>query len=125
MSSARAEQATAAVLAALGAFQVALAAGAPWGRAAYGGSHRGVLSPRLRVTSGVAAVGYGAAAAVMLRGKGSDPARRVACTVLSLLLGAGAVANAASRSPVERAVWTPVTMAGAISAWRSRPACPS
>ena len=40
-------------------FQVALAAGAPAGRLAWGGSHDGTLPDGLRAASGVAAVVWG------------------------------------------------------------------
>lgn len=120
MSTSRPEQATAAALATVGAFQIALAAGVPWGRAAYGGAHRGTLPTHLRAISGVAAVGYGTGAALILAGSGSAQGRDRAFTALSLFLGIGALANGASRSPVERAVWTPVTAAATVLAWRSR-----
>lgn len=122
MDSSRPEQATAAALAALGAFQTALAAGAPWGRAAYGGARRGVLPGNLRAISGVAALGYGTGVVLVLRGSGSPRARARAFTALSAFMGIGMVANGASRSPVERFVWTPATAATAVLAWRSRDA---
>lgn len=114
------ERATAVTLVAIGAFQVALAASAPWGRAAYGGARRGTLPDHLRAISGVAALGYGTAAVLVLRGSGSPRARTRAFTGLSVFMGIGAVVNGASRSPVERAVWTPVTAAATVLAWRSR-----
>jgi hypothetical protein len=114
------EQATAAGLVVLGAFQVALAAGAPWGRAAYGGTNHGSLPGHLRAISGLAAVGYATGAVLVLRGAGSPQARGRAFTALSVFMGIGAVANGASRSPVERALWTPVTAATAAFALRSR-----
>ena len=40
----------------VGLFQLALAAGAPWGEAAWGGRHEGTLPTGLRVASGVAGV---------------------------------------------------------------------
>ncbi len=46
------------LFAALVVFQLALAAGAPWGRAAYGGQNPGVLPGRLRVSSVVAAASF-------------------------------------------------------------------
>lgn len=116
----RPEQATAAALATVGAFQAALAVGAPWGRAAYGGAHRGTLPSNLRAISGVAALGYGTGAVLVLRGSGSTQGRARAFTALSLFMAIGTLANGASRSPVERAVWTPVTAATTVSAWRSR-----
>lgn len=120
MQPSRPEQATAASLLVLGGFQAALAAGAPWGRAAYGGTTSGVLPARLRAVSGVASLGYGAASALVLRGTGSPSARQRGFTTLTVFMGVGVIANAASRSPVERAVWTPVTAATAVLAWRSR-----
>lgn len=122
MDTSRWEQATAAALAALGAFQIALAVGAPWGRAAYGGNHPGVLPNHLRVISGVSALGYGTGAVLVLRGSGSPQARARAFTALTAFMGIGVVANGASRSPVERVVWTPVTAVTTVLAWRSRTA---
>ncbi len=113
------ERATAVALATFGAFQVALAAGAPWGRAAYGGSHHGTLPQHLRAVSSVAGVGYGAGAVLILRGTGSPRQRARAFTALSVFMGVGALANGASRSAVERTVWTPVTVATSVVAWRS------
>lgn len=116
----RAERATAAALATVGAFQLALAVGAPWGSAAYGGARHGTLPARLRVVSGVAAVGYGTGVVLIVRGAGSAPVRARAFTSLSVLMTIGTVANGASPSLVERALWTPVTAATAVVAWRSR-----
>jgi hypothetical protein len=120
MNISRTEQATAAGLATLGAFQVALAVGTPWGRAAYGGAHPGTLPSHLRAVSGVAAVGYGTGAVLIVRGAGSARVRTRAFTTLSALMTVGTIANGASRSLVERIVWTPVTAATAVLAWRSR-----
>ncbi|MDQ3782422.1 MAG: hypothetical protein M3349_05720 [Actinomycetota bacterium] len=122
MVTSRSERATAVALLVLGAFQVALAAGAPWGRAAYGGTHHGTLPGHLRTISGVAALGYCSGAVFVLRGSGSPRARVRAFTVLSVFMGVGAVANGASRTPVERALWTPVTAVTTVLAWRSRTA---
>ena len=122
MDVSRPERATAAALVAIGVFQIALAAGAPWGRAAYGGTRHGTLPNHLRAISGMAALGYGTGAVLVLRGSGSPRARTRAFTTLSVFLGVGALTNGASRSPVERAVWTPVTAATAVLAWRSRTA---
>lgn len=105
----------------LGGFQAGLAAGAPWGRAAYGGAHDGVLPHQLRAVSGVAAVGYVAGATAVLRGAGREAARRRALTGLAVFMGLGVALNGASRSPVERALWTPLTAATAVLAWRCRP----
>lgn len=122
MDTSRPEHATAVALVALGAFQIALTVGAPWGRAAYGGTHPGVLPDHLRVLSGVAGLGYGTGAILVLRGSGSARVRARGFTTLSAFMGIGAAVNGASRSPVERAVWTPVTAAATVLAWRSRTA---
>lgn len=104
MNANRPEVATGAALVGLGAFQSALALGAPWGRAAYGGSIHGTLPKRLRSVSGMAALGYSAGALVVLRGSGSPRARARGFTALSVLMAIGSVLNGASRSPVERAI---------------------
>ena len=97
------------------AFQVALAAGAPWGRASYGGAPDR-LPRRLRVTSAVAALVWVAAVLVVLRRAGvpvpaplPDGALPLACWVLTALLGVGLLLNLVTRSRVERAVWAPVS----------------
>jgi lysylphosphatidylglycerol synthetase-like protein (DUF2156 family) len=120
MSSTRSERATAAALVSIGAFQAALAAGAPWGRAAYGGGHSGTLPQHLRTVSAFAAVIYGAGAALIVRGSGSTRLRTRGLTALSLFMGVGIVANGASRSRIERVIWTPITAITALLAWRSR-----
>jgi hypothetical protein len=101
-------------------FQAALALGAPWGAAAWGGQHPGVLPTRLRIASGVAAVLiYPTIIAVVLAsagliGDGWLPVDgTVLMWVLAGLLALGALANFASRSPRER-IWGPVALAVAI-----------
>lgn len=96
---AAAERGTAVALMTLGGFQAALAGGAPWGRAAYGGAHHGTLPPRLRAISGVAALGYGTAAVLVLGGSGAPAVRARAFAGLSLVMSLGSVANGASRPP--------------------------
>jgi hypothetical protein len=122
--STRPERSTALALGVLGLFQAALAAGAPWGRAAYGGTHRGTLPVHLRALSGVASVSYCSGAILVLRGNGAPRARRRAFAALSVFMSVGVIANGLSRSPVERALWTPITAAAAVSSWRSRPPLP-
>ena len=51
-------------------FQLALALGAPLGRAAWGGTHVGTLPTELRVASGVAVLVWTCAALVVLRRAG-------------------------------------------------------
>lgn len=92
-------------------FQLGLAAGAPWGAAAWGGRSPGVLPVGLRIASAVAGlVVYPIMAAVILAagrlvGDGwlpIDPT--VATWILAGFFGLGVLANAVSRSPIER-VW--------------------
>lgn len=105
----------------MSAFQTALAMGAPWGAASWGGGHHGVLPAQLRLASGVAAPVMGGVAAVAVGRLLSRRARR------RVLLGAaaygslGIVANGASPSVLERAIWVPMSALGtvlAIQAWR-------
>jgi hypothetical protein len=111
---------TAGALAAVGslgiaAFQVALAAGAPFGRAAWGGSHER-LPRKLRVASAVAAGVWVLAALVVLADAGFDvspiPASVAewATWVLAALLLLGAVMNFLSRSRLERIIWGPIAL---------------
>ena len=101
-------------------FQAALALGAPWGAAAWGGQNPGVLPTRLRVASGITAlVIYPLIALVILAAAGLiDDAwvpvdRGVAMWVLAGFLALGALLNLVSRSPRER-IWGPVALAIAI-----------
>lgn len=96
-------------------FQLALAAGAPWGAAAYGGQSSR-LPTRLRVSSAVAAVVWAALALCVGRTAGipvwaplPDPALPVVCWVVVGLTVVAVVLNAITRSRVERAIWLPVS----------------
>jgi hypothetical protein len=109
---------TAAILAAIGlgfvaAFQLAIALGAPLGRASWGGTHAGVPPPKLRIASGVAAVVWAAAALVVLGRADLGPLSggflRWAAWVLVGVLVLGALTNVASRSRWERFGWAPFT----------------
>jgi hypothetical protein len=98
------------------AFQVALALGAPWGRASYGGQEPR-LPGRLRIASAVAAVVWPLLLLIVLRRAGAvgwapvpDAWLAAATWAVAALLLVGVVANAISRSRVERAVWVPVTL---------------
>jgi hypothetical protein len=114
----------AAVVAAIGLiglaiFQLALALGAPLGRAAWGGSHT-YLPVGLRVASGVAVLFWVLMALMVLRRGGyrvrpfSLPVSRVGTWVLVGVLSLGALANLASRSPWERFGWGPVALILAV-----------
>ncbi len=100
-------------------FQVALAAGAPFGRAAYGGGHPGQLPSDLRVVSAVAAVFWLLAAAHALS-RGGWTARlswlghRRISWALAGLCGLGTLVNLASSSPWERFGWAPATLVLAL-----------
>lgn len=99
------------LLAGLIVFQVALACGAPWGRAAYGGRHER-LPARLRVTSASAAVFWAVAALVFLPGTGLlawAPLPDTASWVAAGIFAVATVLNAVTRSRVERAIWLPVS----------------
>ncbi len=100
-------------------FQVALAAGAPFGAAAYGGGSAGQLPPDLRVASTVAA-GFWLLAAGHALARGGWAARWAAhlpwaadrriTWALAVLCAGGALLNLASSSPWERFGWAPATL---------------
>ena len=116
-----ASRSAAALLGVAAGFQAALAAGAPWGAAAYGGRHPGVLSDALRGTSAVAVVVYSGLAYVVASDTLAPPGQRRAYAALSGVFAVGAALNAISPSTVERVIWTPVSGALAYSLWRARP----
>lgn len=98
-------------------FQLALAAGAPWGAAAWGGANSGALPVGLRAASAVAAlVWVGVAAVSAGRLLGQTGRRRVLLGVAAYTT-LGIALNAASPSTVERSVWVPATAVGAGLAW--------
>lgn len=102
------------------AFQVALAAGAPWGRLAWGGRHEGSLPRELRVSSGVAAVLWGAATvAVAAELPRSARGQRLLLRGVGGVCAVGAALNLASPSRAERALWAPVSAAVAVLTWRA------
>jgi hypothetical protein len=97
----------------LGLFQLALAAGAPWGRLAWGGGHER-LPAALRIGSLVSTVVYAVFATIVLDRAGLIavlPSLEVASTgawIIAAYLTLGIVMNAISRSLPERLVMTPV-----------------
>ena len=107
------------LLAIVALFQLALALGAPFGSAAWGGGHDGVLPRRLRVASGFAAlVVYPLIALYVLSSAGSIevpwlPTGATGMWVLAGLFTLGGIANLASRSKIERA-WAPVSLTIAV-----------
>ena len=102
-------------------FQAALAGGAPWGAAAYGGGHPGVLPDSLRGTSAAAVVVYSGLAYVVWSDRLAPSVQRRVYATLSGVFAVGAVMNAISPSMVEKIIWTPVTGVLAYSLWRARP----
>lgn len=102
-------------------FQLLLALGAPWGRAALGGANEGTLPPELRVVSSVSmAIFLGAAFLVLGRAGlwGSDRLSgvyRVGAWALVVILPLGALLNLASSSPWERFGWAPFTVLLAVA----------
>ncbi len=103
------------ILAALAVFQVALAAGAPIGRFAWGGQHE-VLPSRLRVGSIVSIILYALFALVLLQRADlitlfdSDGFVQVATWVLFGYFLLGILMNGISRSRAERNTMVPVTL---------------
>lgn len=95
--------------------QLLLAAGMPFGRAAWGGRHR-VLPPKLRWGSLVAAVVLGIAAWIVLAraghlAPGADAVSvRVLAWVFAGMFALNTLGNLASKSPAERYVMSPATL---------------
>jgi len=100
------------VLSLIGALQVLLAFGLPFGRAAWGGAHR-VLPLRLRFASALSAMPLALAAWIVLARTGvvafpGQPATvRVGSWVAFSLLALNTVGNFASKSRTERLLMTP------------------
>lgn len=104
---------TCVLLAALGIFQALLAAGAPWGRFAWGGQHR-VLPTALRVGSAASLAIYAVLAVIVLARADllgvdlSDGVVKVLAWVVTGYFVLGIAMNLASRSKPERLVMTPL-----------------
>ena len=101
-------------------FQLALAAGAPWGEYAMGGRITGRFPPPMRVAAVMQAVLLGVLALVVLDKGGIVALGWTAAlpwlpwvpVVVSLL---SAAMNAATRSRVERGLWLPVAVVMVLS----------
>lgn len=109
------------VLAALGALQLALAAGAPLGQFAWGGQNR-VLPPRLRGASVFAVVIYAVFALIIGQRAGLVrllPAAvvDVGIWVVAAYLILGVLANLVSQSRSEKLVMTPIALLLCAAAW--------
>jgi len=102
------------------AFQAALAVGAPWGAASWGGRSAGVLPGRLRVASAVAVPVAGAVGLVAAGRVVEGPVRQRVLLGTAIYAGVGVLANGASPSLPERAIWTPMSALGVLLALRAR-----
>jgi hypothetical protein len=100
-------------------FQAALALGAPWGAAAFGGGNPGVLPDSFRATSAGASGVYLLLAAAAGTSLVPTAVRRRVLYGTAGLMVVGAVMNLASPSLVERMIWTPVTAALAVLLWKA------
>ena len=103
------------LLTGLSVFQLALAAGAPLGRFAWGGKHH-TLPTALRIASAASIGVYAACGAVIADAAGvvnvfDGEWSRTAVAVSTGYFGLGVVLNAISRSRPERIVMTPVAAA--------------
>lgn len=92
------------------AFQLALAAGAPWGAYAIGGKYPGRFPPPLRVTAVVQAVVLALLAAVVAARAGllAQPVAPWLIWVVVAFSGLSLVMNVVSPSVGERRLWVPV-----------------
>jgi hypothetical protein len=109
------------ILVALVVFQVALIAGAPLGRFAWGGQHER-LPRKLRIGSVVSVVLYVAFIVLALDRVGAidvlpDAFSVIAMWVLTGYLALGVILNLISRSKPERYLMTPVALVLALLAW--------
>jgi hypothetical protein len=102
-------------------FQLALAAGAPWGAYAMGGAFPGTYPPAMRGAAVVqAAILAGVALIVLARAGVVFPSwrpRRLAWVVVALLT-VGVVLNLITPSGMERLIWAPVAVVLFLSALR-------
>ncbi len=96
-------------------FQVGLAAGLPWGAAAYGGSHPGVLPANLRLISVVAAITWSGVA--VLARLAADRHRLLLRGVAGICVVGGAM-NLASRNLPEIIIWVPIATTLAVALWQ-------
>lgn len=97
------------------AFQIALAAGAPWGAYAMGGAFPGRYPPRMRVAAAGMAALLGLLVLIVLSSAGLIivPMLTGLPSLIWLVVAFSAVSvvlNAASRSAGERRIWVPVAL---------------
>lgn len=97
-------------------FQLALAAGAPWGSLAMGGRFPGRFPPAMRVAAVVQVVLYVLMAAIIVSRAGVAlpewrEVSRVAVWVVVALMAAAVAMNVITPSKWERRIWAPVALA--------------
>jgi hypothetical protein len=102
------------------AFQIALAAGAPWGEYAMGGAFPGQFPPALRITALIqAALLVGLAGVVLARAELVLPTwRRASRWLIWIVVGFSALSfllNLLTPSAGERAIWAPIAFLLLIS----------
>jgi hypothetical protein len=98
---------------AAGGFQLALAAGAPWGELAMGGAYPGVYPPAMRTAALVQIAIYLLLAAVVFARagvalRGWRPASRWLIWLVVAIQAVAVVLNLITPSPLERLIWAPV-----------------
>lgn len=111
------------------AFQIALAAGAPWGEIAMGGAFPGQFPPELRVAAVVQAVILLLLALIVLSRAGValtkwSKVSRWAIWIAVVFSSLSLILNTITPSPRERAIWMPVALIMLISSLivaRSKP----
>ncbi|MET4096776.1 hypothetical protein [Arthrobacter sp. UYCu712] len=118
-SAGRAGKAAAVLFLGVAGFQGALALGAPWGSAAYGGGNPGGLPDSMRMSSAGAAGVYLVLAAAAGTSLVAPALRRRLTYATAGLMAVGAVMNLASPSLVERMIWTPATVVLGVLLWNA------
>ena len=105
------------ILAGIIAFQIAVAAGAPWGAYTQGGQHHGVLTTPGRVLAGLSALLLSVMAFSLLARVGQGPFKRLPRRRLrvfywftTIYAGLSVVLNLITKSSVEREIWAPVSI---------------
>lgn len=111
------------LIAGLSAFQLALAAGVPWGEFAMGGAFPGAFPPALRIAAATQVGVLALVAAVILSRAGlvlptwRRPSRYLTWAIV-VLLAIGVVLNLITPSSRERMIWAPVAIALFLTALR-------
>lgn len=96
-------------------FHLALVAGAPWGKLAWGGKHEGRLPTPMRIGSFASALLLLAFGILVLIRAGIvfpdwQPISRTFVWIVVVYCAVGVIANALSPSRWERIMWVPVTV---------------